>query len=152
MCAPASGGILGPSTHCRPRRNTNALFSFSNDAADHDGTVRHAEASEMKGAVKRRSTRPRARAIKRRWSAQVTRRSNALDLEPSVFKSRDPRRIAQSLKRSAESSKRRKGTPYQSAMSMLNLYINRSGRNLPATQKRLLQRAKGELRSAFGRV
>jgi hypothetical protein len=79
------------------------------------------------------------------------RRSNALDLEPSVFRLRSPRQIARSLKRSAESSKRRKGTPYQSAMSMLNFYINRAGRNLSAMQKQVLQRAKGELRSAFGR-
>jgi hypothetical protein len=79
------------------------------------------------------------------------RRSNALDLEPSVFRLRSSRQIARSLKRSAESSKRRKGTPYQSAMSMLNFYINRAGRNLSATQKQVLQRAKGELRSAFGR-
>jgi hypothetical protein len=64
---------------------------------------------------------------------------------------RSPRQIARSLKRSAESSKRRKGTPYQSAMSMLNFYINRAGKNLSTTQKQVLQRAKGELRSAFGR-
>jgi hypothetical protein len=87
----------------------------------------------------------------RRWSARVTQRSNALDLQPKVFKSTNPRSIALSLKRSAEVSKRRKGTPYQSAMSMLNFYINRAGKNLPQKQKRVLQRAKDELRSAFGR-
>src|SRR5207302_8692139 len=87
----------------------------------------------------------------RRWSAEVMRRSNALDLESNVFKSTNPRRIASSLKRSAESSQRRKGTPYQSAMSMLNFYINRAGKSLPAEQKRVLERAKGELRSAFGK-
>jgi hypothetical protein len=87
----------------------------------------------------------------RRWSAEVTRRSNALALEQDVFKWKDPHKIALSLKRSAQSSKRRKGTPYQSAMSMLNFYINRAGKNLPQKQKRVLERAKGELRDVFGR-
>jgi hypothetical protein len=68
-----------------------------------------------------------------------------------VFKGKDPHRIALSLKRSAERSKRRKGTPCQSAMSMLNFYINRAGKNLPKRQKQILERAKGELRVAFGR-
>jgi translation initiation factor 2 alpha subunit (eIF-2alpha) len=68
-----------------------------------------------------------------------------------VFKSRDPRKIALSVKRSAEQSKRRKGTPYQSAMSMLNFYINRAGKNLPQKQKRVLERAKDKLRDVFGR-
>ena len=79
------------------------------------------------------------------------RRSNALDLEPAVFKSRSPKRIAASLKRSAQRSQRRKGSPLQSAMSMLNFYINRAGRQLTPAQKRVLQRAKPELRKAFGR-
>jgi len=87
----------------------------------------------------------------RRWSAEVTRHSNALDLESDVFKGKDPHCIALSLKRSAERSKRRKGTPYQSAMSMLNFYINRAGKSLPKTQKQILERAKSELREAFGR-
>ena len=86
-----------------------------------------------------------------RWSARVTKHSNALDLEKSVFKSSDPHRIALSLKRSAEHSKRRKSTPYQSAMSMLNFYINRAGRGLPQRKLRVLERAKGELRKVFGR-
>ena len=90
-------------------------------------------------------------AGRRYWSADVTRRSNALDLELGVFRATDPRRVALSLKRSAESSKRRKGTPYQSAMSMLNFYLNRAGRNVPARQRRVLERAKGELRRLFGR-
>ena len=87
----------------------------------------------------------------RRWSAEVTKHSDALDLETDVFKRNDPHRIALSLKRSAVRSKRRKGTPYQSAMSMLNFYINRAGKNLPQRQKRILERAKVELREAFGR-
>ena len=93
----------------------------------------------------------RRRTTRRYWSAEVTRKSNALDLEASVFRSRDPRRIAASLKRSAESSRRRKGTPYRSAMSMLTFYANRAGRNLGAGQRRVLERAKIELRKLFRR-
>jgi Protein of unknown function (DUF3175) len=87
----------------------------------------------------------------RRWSTSVTRHSNALDLKPKVFRSTNPRQIAVSLKRSAQASTRRKGTPYQSAMSMLNFYINRAGKSLPKRQKRVLERAKDELRDVFGR-
>jgi hypothetical protein len=87
-----------------------------------------------------------------RWSARVTQRSNALDLEPKVFRSTNPRKIAVSLKCSAERSKRGKAKPYQSAMSMLNFYINRAGKNLPQKQKRVLERAKDELRDVFGRT
>jgi hypothetical protein len=103
-------------------------------------------------AGRRTARRPAAKKAARRWTARVTQRSNALDLESKVFKSRDPHCIALSLKRSAERSRRRKGTPYQSAMSMLNFYINRAGKNLPARDKRLLERAKGELRAVFGRA
>ncbi|HLH12901.1 MAG TPA: DUF3175 domain-containing protein [Methylovirgula sp.] len=92
------------------------------------------------------STKPK------KWSARVTRESDALDLEPRVFASDDPRAVARSLKRSAERSKRRKSNPYRSAMSMLTFYLNRAGRNLPAARKRVLERAKGELRKAFGRA
>lgn len=87
---------------------------------------------------------------RKRWSAWVTRRSNALDLERGVFK-KEPKAMARSLKRSAERSTRRKAKPFQSAMSMLNFYANRAGRNLPAAQKRKLAQAKAELRKAFGR-
>lgn len=98
----------------------------------------------------RRSTAPRRQP--RRWSKQVARRSDALDLERGVFTSDDPRRIARSLKRSAERSTRRKAGPFQSAMSMLNLYLNRAGRTLTARRRRVLERAKQELRLAFGRA
>jgi len=87
----------------------------------------------------------------KRWSAEVLAKSDALDLTPTVFTWKDPRRIAQSLKRSAELSHRRKAGPYQSAMSMLNFYINRAGRNLPATRLKILNRAKTELRRLFHR-
>jgi hypothetical protein len=86
-----------------------------------------------------------------RWSQRVTQTSNALDLEPGVFTWSSPRKVATSLKRSAERSRRRKGTAFQSAMSMLNLYINRAGRNLPAARKRILRAAKSELRRLYGK-
>ena len=86
------------------------------------------------------------------WSAAATRRSNALDLESKIFIQPDPHRIALSLKRSAQRSQRRKAKPYQSAMSMLNFYINRAGSNLPQKQKTVLVRARKELRKVFHRV
>lgn len=91
------------------------------------------------------------RTKRRRWSARVTHDSNALDLDRSVFTWKDPRKIARSLKRSAEQSHRRKSEPYRSAMSMLTFYINRAGKNLGAQQRRVLERAKIELRHAFDR-
>jgi hypothetical protein len=91
------------------------------------------------------------RSSGRRWSARVTRESDALDLKGGVFKLRDPKRIAASLKRSAERSHRRKSNPYRCALSMLTFYINRAGKNLPASRRKTLQRAKSELRKQFGR-
>jgi hypothetical protein len=91
------------------------------------------------------------RSKDRKWSADVTRRSDSLDLEPGVFKKRSARQIARSLKRSAERSHRRKASPFQSAMSMLNFYINRAGSGLSNTRKSILERAKKELRQEFGR-
>ncbi len=85
-----------------------------------------------------------------RWSADVTTRSNALDLEDKVF-TREPRQIALSLKRSAERSRRRRAEPFRSAMSMLTFYINRAGRNLGAVRRRKLEAAKDELRRLFRR-
>jgi hypothetical protein len=87
----------------------------------------------------------------RRWSARVTRESDALDLDRGVFTKRDPKRIAASLKRSAERSRRRKADPYRSALSMLTFYINRAGKNLPPGRRKTLERAKGELRKQFDR-
>jgi hypothetical protein len=85
----------------------------------------------------------------KRWSAEVTEHSDALSLEDSVFKKRSARQIAASLKRSAEKSRKRQGTPLQSAMAMLNFYINRAGKNLSASRKRTLEKAKDELRNLF---
>lgn len=87
----------------------------------------------------------------KKWSAKVTKKSNALDLERGVFKSKDPEEIAGSLKRSADKSKRRKTTPFQSAMSMLNFYENRAGRNLSKQEKEPLEKAKNELRRLYGK-
>ena len=86
-----------------------------------------------------------------RWSQHVTETSNALDLDSGVFKLTSARRVALSLKRSAEHSRWRKASPFQSAMSMLSFYLNRAGRNLPAKQKRILTQAKTELRRLFGK-
>ena len=85
----------------------------------------------------------------RRWSQHVTQTSNALDLDSGVFTWASPKRIARSLKHSAESSHRRKGSPLQSAMSMLNFYMNRAGHTLPVKQKRILEKAKDELHNLF---
>jgi hypothetical protein len=89
--------------------------------------------------------------LTRRWSQRVTEHSNALDLEHGVFSGTDPARIARSLKRSAERSRRRKSDPYRSAMSMLTFYINRAGKKLPKRRLTVLQRARAELRSQFNR-
>lgn len=84
------------------------------------------------------------------WSNRVTKESNALDLEYGVFSLSDPKKIALSLKRSAEASLRRKSEPFKSAMSMLCFYINRAGKNLTPSRKKILEKAKDELRKAFG--
>ena len=88
---------------------------------------------------------------KKKWSADVTEHSDALDLQENIFESKDPKKIAKSLKKSAEESDRKKSAPYRSAMSMLTFYINRAGKNLEASQKEVLEKAKGELRKEFGR-
>jgi hypothetical protein len=106
-----------------------------------------------RATARRKSPRRKAAARKgtRNWSGRVTSKSDALDLEHGVFTGGDPKRIAASLKRSAERSRRRKSSAYRSALSMLTFYINRAGKNLPAGKKKTLQRAKVELRKQFGR-
>jgi len=112
-----------------------------------------------RAAGKRKTTRretsrqgkPAARETSRYWSGRVTSESNALDLEGGVFTWDDPKRIAASLKRSAEFSHRRKAEPYRSALSMLVFYINRAGKNLSADRRRKLEQAKTELRRLFRR-
>lgn len=119
-------------TKAKPRTKANAKTRAS---------------ARRKPAAKKRATR---RAVKK-WSQSVTENSDAMDLEPDVFKLDDPKKIAASLKRSAERSHRRKSAPYRSAMSMLTFYVNRAGHNLPAKRRRILERAKDELRKAFGK-
>jgi hypothetical protein len=103
-----------------------------------------------KASSARRKSTAKGKSPKR-WSQRVTRESDALDLERGVFKLADPKKIAASLKRSAERSSRRKAGAYRSALSMLTFYINRAGKALPKTQRDRLQRAKTELRHQFGR-
>lgn len=103
-------------------------------------------------AAKRRSTGKKHKARKRksaRWSGRVTRESDSLDLKDGVFTLNDPKKIAASLKRSAQRSHRRKASPYRSALSMLIFYINRAGKNLPQARKRKLEQAKVELKRLF---
>jgi hypothetical protein len=112
-------------------------------------TARKKTATTHKRSTRKKTAEKKVAPMK--WSHHVMETSDALDLQPGIFKSKDPKKIAQSLKRSAEKSKRRKGTPYQSAMSMLNFYINRAGKHLTAKEKQPLEKAKPELRKLFGR-
>jgi hypothetical protein len=107
-------------------------------------------ASRKAGSARRKSPAKR-KASPKRWSQKVTQQSDALDLKRGVFTLRDPKRIAASLKRSAERSSRRKAGAYRSALSMLTFYVNRAGKTLPKTQRERLERAKVELKRQFGR-
>lgn len=117
-------------------------------------TPRQAAARKRTG-VRKMGSLPRKpitrKAAPKRWSQRVTRESDALDLKRGVFKLTDPRKIAASLKRSAERSTRRKAGAYRSALSMLTFYINRAGKSLPKSQRGRLERAKGELKRQFGK-
>jgi hypothetical protein len=112
-------------------------------------TATRKPAAPKASSARRKSTAKRKSP--KRWSQRVTRESDALDLKRGVFKLADPKKIAASLKRSAERSSRRKAGAYRSALSMLTFYINRAGKALPKTQRDRLQRAKTELRHQFGR-
>jgi hypothetical protein len=114
---------------------------------------RHAIASERKTTARKTTAAAKRKPAKsaNRWSHHVMETSDAMDIEKDIFSTGTADEIAQSLKRSSTHSKRRKGTPYQSAMSMLNFYINRAGRNLPRSRKSTLEQAKRKLREAFGR-
>ncbi|KMQ77171.1 hypothetical protein BPMI_01672 [Candidatus Burkholderia pumila] len=107
--------------------------------------------TNKKHSGKSNSTRQRHTLTNKRWSHHVMETSDAMDIEHDIFKTGNAQEIADSLKRSSERSKRRKGTPFQSAMSMLNFYINRAGRNLPKARRNTLETAKKRLREAFGR-
>lgn len=109
-------------------------------------------ASHKKTSARRSTSRKSTtRATPKRWSQRVTKESDALDLKRGVFTLTSPKRIAASLKRSAEHSARRKTGAYRSELSMLTFYINRAGKTLPKTQRERLEKAKVELKRAFGR-
>src|SRR5256885_1068869 len=116
-------------------------------------TTHSPKTAARKKTSARRSTARKStkRASPKRWSQRVTKESDALDLKGGVFKLHDPKKIAASLKRSAEHSARRKTGAYRSALSMLTFYINRAGKTLPKTQRSRLERAKGELKKQFGK-
>ena len=117
------------------------------EGRDKSHHVKHRATASHASAMKSDARRP-----KKYWSAEVTERSDALDLEANVFTLDDPAAIARSLKRSAEASERRKAPPFRSAMSMLVFYINRAGKGLSEKRRRVLERAKVELRRAFDRL
>lgn len=123
-------------------------------------TKKKAASTKKKAASAKKETAPKkkavptkraAKATTRKWSAGVTQNSNALDLKKGIFTSNDPKKIARSLEHSAEDSRRKKAGSYQSAMSMLNFYINRAGKNLPATKKKVLTKAKEYLKEMHER-
>ncbi|QQO15180.1 DUF3175 domain-containing protein [Bradyrhizobium diazoefficiens] len=126
-------------------RKTTARKAAARKAAGHKTARRKTGARR---STARKSTK---RATPKRWSQRVTRQSDALDLKQGVFKLTSAKKIAASLKRSAEHSSRRKTGAYRSALSMLTFYINRAGKTLPTTQRTRLERAKVELKRAFGR-
>jgi putative cell wall-binding protein len=131
--------LSGRSRRLRYRINIGMRFAFLVGMPSQQHSTTHAK------------RKPATTAKANRWSQRVNETSNALDLESGVFKSRSPKAIAQSLKRSAERSERRKASPYQSAMSMLTFYLNRGGKQLSAQRKQTLEKAKGELKALFGR-
>ena len=100
--------------------------------------------------TKKRQGAKKHRVRRKKWSQRVTQSSDSLTLDPGVFRSRSPRQIAASLKRSADRSRRRKSSPFRSAMSMLTFYLNRAGKTLPASRQRILEKAKCDLRKLYG--
>ncbi|MES5486796.1 DUF3175 domain-containing protein [Bradyrhizobium sp. INPA03-11B] len=123
-------------------------------AAHKRATRKTARKSARKSTARSASTARRKRGAKttsKRWSQRVTRESDALDLKRGVFKLTNAKKIAASLKTSAEHSTRRKSGAYRSALSMLTFYINRAGKTLPRTERSRLERAKIELKHQFGR-
>nr|WKF61559.1 hypothetical protein HUO10_006090 [Paraburkholderia busanensis] len=147
-----------------PRKTAGKSRRSAGHSATHPATrgkagrpprQRHAQAHAARRAkASKSSSRASGPSTKRtnKWSHHVMETSDAMDIEQDVFKSGSAEEIAQSLKKSSTRSRRRKGTPFQSAMSMLNFYINRAGRNLPKTRRATLQQAKRKLREAFGRA
>jgi hypothetical protein len=126
-----------------PARSSKSAASKAARKTARRTTSRKANSARRKTAAKRKPS-------PKRWSQKVTQQSDALDLKRGVFTLRDPKRIAASLKRSAERSSRRKAGAYRSALSMLTFYVNRAGKTLPKTQRERLERAKVELKRQFG--
>jgi len=137
-------GTDRPSLHVRENRLGIAMTGHRKSAASPKVATR----KTTRIAVRKTTGR---KVQPKRWSQRVTQESNALDLEPGVFTLTDPKKIAASLKRSAEHSSRRKAGAYRSALSMLTFYINRAGKTLPKTQRERLERAKLELKRQFGK-
>jgi hypothetical protein len=139
----------------RQRNRSAALSFFGLNDTELKMAVDRKPARSRKTTTRKKTSsarrKPAAKAPPKRWSQRVTRESDALDLKRGVFGLRDPKRIAASLKRSAERSSRRKSGAYRSALSMLTFYINRAGKTLPKAQRDRLERAKGELKRQFGR-
>jgi hypothetical protein len=136
------------------RQKTTRRKASGPKSARRKTTAARKTAGTHKTAGTRKATARKSsgRGGTRYWSGRVTEQSDALDLEGGVFSLKDPKRIAASLKRSAERSRRRKAEPYRSALSMLVFYVNRAGKNLPAGRRRTLAQAKVELRKQFGRA
>ena len=120
-------------------------------AAHKKATHKTARKSAARSTSTARRTRGAKKATSKRWSQRVTKESDALDLKHGVFKQTSAKKIASSLKKSAEHSTRRKSGAYRSALSMLTFYINRAGKTLPKTERSRLERAKVELKQQFGR-
>jgi hypothetical protein len=141
--------------HCGKEPIAFIAVSTFNDRelmmAERRKTARLRKAATRNSARKNQRKTTVRKASPKRWSQRVTQESDALDLKHGVFTLRDPKRIAASLKRSAERSSRRKAGAYRSALSMLTFYINRAGKTLPKTQRERLERAKGELKRVFHR-
>ena len=131
--------------HRRTAHSRKAATRKTASKSTRKTTVRKATSSA------RRKSSPKKKASPKRWSQRVTQESDALDLKHGVFKQTNAKKIAASLKRSAERSSRRKTGAYRSALSMLTFYINRAGKTLPKTQRDRLQRAEVELKHQFGR-
>jgi hypothetical protein len=131
--------------HRRTAHSRKAATRKTASKSTRKTTVRKATSSA------RRKSSPKKKASPKRWSQRVTQESDALDLKHGVFKQTNAKKIAASLKRSAERSSRRKAGAYRSALSMLTFYINRAGKTLPKAQRDRLQRAKVELKHQFGR-
>jgi hypothetical protein len=154
------------SIHCQVWKRPADIWRGHAGAPEHSAFARRfhfglsLRNATMPRTAARRKTAPRkspqrktgSRKSTRYWTGRITRESDALDLDKGVFSGSDPTRIAASLKRSAERSRRRKSTPYRSALSMLVFYINRAGKKLPASRRRTLERAKTELKRQFGRA